>query len=145
MTTDTQETSTDESSTKAATAQFDGLMERINKIRERKAELKREYEAKVAPLDEAEEKIKNFFLKSFSQMGVDSVKTGHGTAYITTKVSVTVGDRDEFITHVKANDAWELLDVKANKTAVKEFREANDDLPPGLNWSEIRDINIRRS
>ena len=46
--------------------------------------------------------------------------------------------------HVKDNDAWEILERRVNKTAVEQFKSVNDDLPPGINWSETQVINFRR-
>jgi hypothetical protein len=39
-----------------------------------------------------------------------------------------------------------LLEVRVSKTAVEQFREANDDeIPPGVNLRVERVVNVRRS
>jgi hypothetical protein len=37
------------------------------------------------------------------------------------------------------------MDVRASKTAIVEFVEANADLPPGINWRAETVVRIRRS
>ena len=77
---------------------------------------------------------------------MDSVKTEFGTAYATVRTTASIADRDAFMDFVKANEEWALLEVRVSKTAVEQFRSANDDeLPPGVNVREERVVNIRRS
>lgn len=114
-------------------------------LRDLKAQKKAAYEAEVGKLTELMSKVETKLLELFRQMGVDSMKTGAGTAYIATRVSTTIGDWDTFLAHVKAHDAWELLERRCSKTAVEQYKAANDDLPPGVNWSAEQVVNIRRS
>jgi hypothetical protein len=76
---------------------------------------------------------------------MDSVKTEAGTAYKSTRISVTTGDKDAFMEFVRTNDEWPLLEVRPSKSAVEEYRAAHDDLPPGINWRAEQVVNIRRS
>jgi hypothetical protein len=47
---------------------------------------------------------------------------------------------------VKANEEWSLLEVRASKTAIEQFRDSNNnELPPGVNIRSERVVNIRRS
>jgi hypothetical protein len=56
-----------------------------------------------------------------------------------------VADKEAFLTYVRTHEAFELLDLRANKTAVEEFVAANADLPPGVNWNTQRTVNFRQS
>jgi hypothetical protein len=38
-----------------------------------------------------------------------------------------------------------MLERRASKSAVEQYRDTNDELPPGLNWREEITVNIRRS
>lgn len=125
--------------------QLNELVEKYIALRDRKAKFKAEYDAKVAELDAVMDKIEAVLLKTFDDTGMDSVRTSAGTAYKSLRTSVTVADWDAYREHIIANGAWELLEKRANKTAVEQYKSANDDLPPGLNWREERVINIRRS
>lgn len=121
------------------------LVDKYIQIRDRKAQLKKEYEAKVAPLEEAHAKIEAKFLELMHKTGTDSFKTEFGTAYRTTRSSVTVADRDAFMTYIRENDEWPLLEVRPSKAAVETFKDAHEELPPGLNYREEIVVNIRRS
>jgi phage host-nuclease inhibitor protein Gam len=115
------------------------------KMRDKKAELKAEFDAKVAPLNEKMDKLEAKLLDVFNQTGMDSVKTESGTAYTTTRVTASVADKDVFMTHVRENDDWGLLEVRASKTAIEQYRSVHDDIPPGISMREERVVNVRRS
>lgn len=116
------------------------------KLRDKKAQMKAEYQDAVAPVQEKMDKLEAKFLEIMNTTGVDSLKTEHGTAYSSTRTSASVADKDAFFTFVKENNEWPLMEVRASSTAVKQFAEANEgELPPGINYNVERTINIRRS
>lgn len=115
------------------------------KMRDKKAQMKAEFDASIAPLNEKMEKLEAKLLDVFNKTGMDSVKTEFGTAYTTTRVTASVADREIFMNHIKENDDWALLEVRASKTAVEQYRDTNNDLPPGVSMREERVVNIRRS
>jgi hypothetical protein len=121
------------------------LVEKYIAVRDRKAKIKAEYDGKVAELDAVLDKIEAVLLKTFQETGMDSVKTGAGTAYRSTRAQASIADWDTFLTHVKDNGAFELLERRCSKTAVEQYKAANDDIPPGVNWREEQVVNIRRS
>lgn len=127
------------------TAQIDQIVERYVALRDRKKELKDDYDLKVENVDKALEKLENFLLKHLSDQGVESVRINAGTAFIQLKTSVATADRDEFMRFLHGTGEWAMADIKPNKTAVKEYRDANDNLPPGVNWSEVRAVSVRRA
>lgn len=116
------------------------------KLRDQKAQMKADYEAQVAPIQDKMDKLEGKLLDVFNQTGMDSVKTEFGTAYATVRTTASIADRDAFMEFVKAKEEWSLLEVRVAKTAVEQFRASNDDeLPPGVNIREERVVNIRRS
>jgi phage host-nuclease inhibitor protein Gam len=115
-------------------------------LRDKKAEMKAEFDARIAPLNEKMDKLEAKLLDVFNKTGMDSVKTENGTAYTAVRTSASIADREAFMEFVKANEEWSLLEVRASKTAVEQFRESNnDELPPGINIRTERVVNIRRS
>lgn len=125
---------------------IDKLVGTYIELRDQKARLKADYDAKVAHIDKAMNLIEAAMLQHFNATGSDSVNVrGVGTAYRTIKASCTVADKDAFMQYIRNNEAWEMLDIRANKTTVAQFRAANDDIPPGLNWSETVGVNFNRS
>jgi hypothetical protein len=115
-------------------------------LRDRKAQIKKEYDGKVAKVDEVLDKIEVTLLKYFQDSGgIDSVKTASGTAYTSSRVSAKVADWDQFIAFVKAGENWDFLERRCSKEAVEQFKAAHEDLPPGVSWSETLTVNVRRS
>lgn len=116
------------------------------RLRDQKAQMKADYDAQVAPLQEKMDRLEAKLLEVFNQTGMDSVKTEFGTAYATVRSTASIADREAFMDFVKSHDEWSLLEVRASKPAVEQFRAANDnELPPGVNLREERVVNIRRS
>jgi len=124
----------------------DDLVQKYIQLREAKAQLKAEYDAKVAPVDAVLDKIEGALLAKFNELGVSSVKTEFGTAYTSVRSSATLADWDVFREFCsQQEDPYAFVERRVSKTAVEEFRNANADLPPGVNWSETRVVNFRRS
>lgn len=122
------------------------LVAKYIELRDKKSEIKAEYDAKVAKVDEVLNKIEAKFLEVFESTGMDSVKTEFGTAYSSLRTSASIADREAFMEFVKNHDEWSLLEVRCSKSAVEQFKTANDDqLPPGINWRAERVVNVRRS
>lgn len=123
----------------------DALIEKYIELRDLKAQMKTEYENKLAPVQEALDKIEAHLLKTMETTGCNALKTGAGTAFIAERTSVTMADWDGFIAFVRKNELWNLLNHAANKTGVQEYAAANEDLPPGVNFRTERTVNIRRA
>jgi hypothetical protein len=124
---------------------MDSLVETYIKVREKKSRLKAAYDAEVKQYDELQDKIEALLLAKFGELGVDSVKTENGTAYTSVRSSASIADWDTFWAFVKEHGAYEMIERRVSKAAVEQYKSANDDLPPGLNWSETRVVNFRRS
>lgn len=124
---------------------MESLVEKFIQLRDKKSKLKADYEASVAPLTELQDKIEALLLHRFQEMGVESIRTQAGTAYTTVRTSATVADWDAFLAFVKSSDSFEMIERRVSKTAVEQYKAAHSDLPPGLNWSEARSVNFRRS
>jgi hypothetical protein len=115
-------------------------------LRDKKAQMKSDFDASVAPINDKMEKLEAKLLDVFNKTGMDSVRTEFGTAYTAVRTTASVADREAFMEFVKANEEWSLIEVRAAKTAIEQFRDNNDnELPPGINIRSERVVNIRRS
>lgn len=122
-----------------------GLLKLFIALRDRRAVRKAEYQSDDEGDRTKQDKIEVEFLRRFNERGIDNVSARDvGTAYKSTRASATVADWEGLLGHVQENDAWELLERRVNKTAVEQFKSVNDDLPPGVNWSETQVVNFRR-
>jgi len=124
---------------------LDAVVERYVALRDMKAQLKAEYDRKVADIDTALDKCEKFLLATMNEQGVESMKTKAGTAYKAPRTSVTVADWDAFFGWVRENEAWAMLEHRVSKAACEEYREVHDDIPPGLNRRAEWVVNVRRS
>ena len=121
------------------------LVEMYVGLRDEKARLKADYDAAKLKIEQRLETIEAALLKTFDTAGLDSIKTPFGTAYTSTQTQASVADPDAFMTYVKHEEAWHLLEKRCSKTAVEQFKQEHNDLPPGVNWREERVVNVRRS
>lgn len=80
----------------------------------------------------------------FNETGETSVKTPAGTAYVENVTSCKVADWNTVINFVKETENWGLLKRDVSKTAVDEYTQEHGVLPPGVNWTTIKDVKIRR-
>lgn len=115
------------------------------KIRNAKEDLAREYDAKIATLDEQMRTLKEELLKISKETGVTSFKTENGTAYRTIKNRYWTNDWESFYGFMREHGAMELLEKRIHQTNMREFLEDRPDVhPPGLNVDQEYEITIRR-
>jgi hypothetical protein len=99
----------------------------------------------MKPLRETLESLNSVLLSHLNDMGGNSIATDAGTAYRTEKKSASLADSEAFMDYVIANQAFDLLDRKANVTAVEEHIKENDAPPPGVNFSSTFVVGVRRA
>lgn len=115
-------------------------------VRDRRAQRKAEFTKADAADVAIQDKLEALFLEKFQQTGTDSLTArGIGTAFTAKRTSVSAADKDLFLTFVRENEDWGLLEVRPLKTAVEAFKAERGELPPGINWSEEIVVNVRRS
>lgn len=123
---------------------INNIVTKYIQLRDKKGEIKAEYDAKVAKIDEVMDKVEAKLIEYFASTGLESVRTSAGTAYKSSRVSATVADWDSLLSHILTTENYQLLEHRVSKKAVEEFKAANEDLPPGVNWREEVIVNIRR-
>jgi hypothetical protein len=126
---------------------LDELIAKYIKLRDRKAQMKRAFEDEVGKVNAVMDKMEAIILKTFQETGQTSAKTEFGTAYTSARTSATVADRDAFMSWVMAEpeDRMVFLENRVSKTAVDQYKAANDDVPPGVSWSSELVVGVRRS
>lgn len=128
-----------------APTKLDQIVSHYIKLRDRKAERKKEYEAEVEAIDQAMTKIENFLLKHLQENGSESVRTAAGTFFKKVATRASVADWDAVLDFIVENEAWSMLERRVSKSAVEQYRQEHDDLPPGINWTEALLVEVRRS
>lgn len=120
------------------------LVEAYVKLRDKKSEIESRHKDELAPIRKLMVDIEGKMLQQMEEMNTTSLRTKAGTAYQTVRVSATVADRDAFRNYCAENDAWELADIRAGKTAIRAMVEDTGELPPGINWREDIGVNFKR-
>lgn len=115
------------------------------KMRDAKKALEAEQKLALKPYEEGLAKLEARALAILSEQGADSLKTKFGTCYSTTRRSVRASDKEAFMDYVKSHDAFDLLDIRPNKTAVEDFVGEHGDLPPGVSSETMLAVNFRRA
>ena len=126
---------------------LDELVANYIKLRDKKSLLKKQYDEKVAKVDAVMDRMEAIILKTFQDSGIDSARTDAGTAYISTRTSATVASREELFQWIQEDfdERSIFLENRVSKVAVEQYKAANDDLPPGVNFRSEVTVGVRRA
>jgi hypothetical protein len=81
--------------------------------------------------------------KKMQEAGVDTAGSQRGTVFYSPVTRCGVADWDQLLPVALANP--QLLNKAVNKTAVVEWMENNDGVPPpGVRWDEERQLAVRK-
>lgn len=115
------------------------------KLRDHKRAAEEEFKKSMERVNQALTKLEGELLAHLDETGGTSLKCKEGTVYKSTTLNCSVEDRDAFLEYVVNEGKWDALDVKANKTFVKELMEAESPIPPGIKTSQYTSIGVRRA
>ena len=116
------------------------------KIRDARAKLKSDYEAKDTELQEQMDVIEEQLLEACKSIGADSIRTAAGTVIRSVKNRYWTNDWDSMYSFVREHDAFGLLERRIHQINMKQFIEENPNLlPMGLNTDSRYSIVVRRS
>lgn len=74
---------------------------------------------------------------------LENLRTEAGTVSRKTKYTATVADAELFMNLVKAGN-WDLIERRANSTAVKAWVEEHKELPAGVNLNAVESVGVQR-
>lgn len=116
------------------------------KLRDARSALKKEFDGKDSELKAAQERLEGEMLRFLEANKMDSVRTDAGTFYRQEVVIPSAADWKLLYDFIRENDAFEMLERRITRKAVKEYMEANNDaLPPGVQIFRKYEVNVRRS
>lgn len=113
-------------------------------IRDMIREVEKRHKAELAEPKELLAKIAGEIEGFLSENGLDNLKTPYGTCYKSMKHSASLADPKAFMDYVIQSERWDLLDKKANVTAVRTMLANTNELPPGVNLSSVASIRVKR-
>jgi hypothetical protein len=115
------------------------------KIRDARAVKKKAFEFEDTRLVEQQETLKTELLKHMLANNVDTIGTESGTVYKSEEIKASCEDWQLFYDFVKKHDAFDLLEKRIARNAVKAYMENNGGrLPPAVSIFKEVDVKIRR-
>lgn len=114
------------------------------KLRDQKAAIEAEIKERVADLKGKMEKLEAYLKTQMDAQGLTSFKSDYGTAFLTTTDYANVADWDAVIGFIRDNEAYDMLEKRVSKIAVRGYIEANKAVPPGITYGTKLEVNIRK-
>lgn len=123
---------------------LENLVAQYVELRDQKTKVTARAKELVGKLDDKMDKLEVDILQALNETGVESARTKAGTAYKKTTRSTNIADWDSFLPWVQGTGNWHMLTRAANKTAVLEYLDDQEELPPGINLFSKIEVSINR-
>ncbi len=114
-------------------------------MRDKLKEMDKKHKEDCQEFKDIQEKLAGAMQLFLDKTGSTSVKTRYGTFYSSTHYTASLVDPDIFMRYIQDNNMFELLDRRANSTAVKDYLTEHNALPPGCNLNAITTVGVRRA
>lgn len=121
------------------------VVETYLKLRRKKEAVENETKDRVADIKAKMTMLESWLMQKAGEDGVTSFKTTAGTAFVTTTDFANVADWDAVLTFIKENDAFDMLEKRVSKTAVRSHMDETGDVPPGITYGSKIGINVRKA
>lgn len=124
----------------------DQVVEAYVKTRDQLDAMKKEFDKQCEALKATQEKREAWLMSELNKIGAESIRTNHGTVFVDWKDSATVADAAEFMSwvHEDWDERRQFLENRVSKTAVKARLDDGQTEPPGVKYTKIKDVKVRR-
>jgi hypothetical protein len=113
-------------------------------LRQRKREVEARLKAEVTEISSRMDKLEAWIRQQAEAQGVSSFKTPSGTAFLSTVDAATVADWDATLAFIRENEAFDMLERRVSKTAVRAYIDATGYVPPGVNFTQRVEVSVRK-
>jgi len=128
------------------TISVDKLVAVYIKMRDKRAELLRNYEEVDSTVKAQMEVVESKLLELCKEIGVDRLGSKHGTVMRTVKTRYWTSDWESMHKFILEKKMPELLERRLSQTTMKQLLEENPELMPmGLNTDSKYSVTIRRN
>lgn len=121
------------------------IVGRYVQLRDLRAAKETAHKAELAKIDEAMDRIERHLLEQLNAAGASSVATPAGTFFKQETTQVKADDWGQVLDFIRKNEAWHMLNKVVNKTAVMEYVEEHEDLPPGVSLRRETVLRVHRA
>lgn len=122
---------------------YDDALSTYLKIRDEVDRVEAEAKRRKAELRAEMSRLEAQITAHAHQDGLETIPAKCGTGYWSTHYNCTCASRDDLFDYVKAHQAWDLLEARPSKSAVRSLVDATGEPPPGVNFSAYRVFNVR--
>jgi mRNA-degrading endonuclease YafQ of YafQ-DinJ toxin-antitoxin module len=122
---------------------FDTAIAKYVALRKECEDIERDAKKEVATRKEKMALLEAWITTKAQDEGLTKVATHKGTGYWSTHYSCSVANPEAFFEYVREHEAWDLLEKRASKTAVRATVEEIGEVPPGVNFSSYKVFNVR--
>ena len=126
------------------TVNVDDVVATYMNLRSQKESIEAEVKGRASTIKAKMEKLEAWIKEQADAQGVTSFKTKHGTAFLTTTDYANVADWDAVLDFIRTQEAYDMLEKRISKIAVRGYIEANKAVPPGVNYGTKLEVNIRK-
>ena len=128
------------------TISVDKLVAVYIKMRDKRAELLRDYEEADGAVKAQMELVETKLLDVCKEIGADRLGSKHGTVMRTVKTRYWTSDWDSMHKFILEHKMPELLERRISQTTMKQLLEENPEvMPMGLNTDSKYSVTIRRN
>lgn len=114
------------------------------KLRDQKAAIEAQVKDEVSTIKAKLEKLEAYLKTQMDAQGLTSFKSDYGTAFLTTTDYANVADWDAVLGFIRDNEAFDMLEKRVSKIAVRGYIEEKKSVPPGINYGTKLEVNIRK-
>lgn len=122
---------------------YETAVKKYTELRDKNAQIQADADKAIAENKEKMEKLGTWMQLKAEKDGLESVKTKFGTVFWTVGARCTVANGEAFFDFVQEKKAWELVEKRASKVAVRDWLETHKQLPPGVDYVTYKQINVR--
>lgn len=126
------------------TVTVDAVIKKYMKLRTEKEVAEAEIKQRVDAIKADMAKLEAWLKTKLDADGLTSFKSAYGTAFLTTTDFASVENWDAVLDFIREQDAYDMLEKRVSKTAVRAYIDATKEVPPGVKYGTKLDINIRK-
>lgn len=122
----------------------DQVIEGYMKLRLKKEAAEAKVKDELSTISQQMVKLETWLQQQAEAQGVTSFKTPHGTAFLQTVDFANVADWDATLNFIRTNDAYDMLERRVSKSAVRAYIDEHKQVPPGINYGTRINVNVRK-
>ena len=122
----------------------DVVVQKYIEMRDEVSRIEHEASERVMALKTKMQTLEAWLTLKLEQDGEESKKTQFGTVFLTTVDFAQVADWSALLEYIIGNEAWDCLEKRVAKTAVRAIIDETNVVPPGVNYGIKRVINVRK-